>query len=35
VKAMQDWEMLSLDTTVLRAHGTNKFAIPFVALQLS
>jgi len=24
MKTMQDWEIISLDTTMLRAHGTDK-----------
>jgi len=32
---MQDWEIISLDTTTSRAHGTDKCPFPFVALQLS
>lgn len=37
MKTMQDSEMLSLDTAMLRARarGTDKCAVPFVVLQLS
>jgi len=35
MKTMQDWEIISLDTTTLRELGTDKCPFPFVTLQLS